>query len=193
MRLEDSDYDNQETGCCARLDPEAWDARRFQWTARPFLRDRVRSFLHVPLNFASVVTRAHEAVEAAEAYPKRPFWLTHQVSPWASDFLIALDHEVPSTRVERLSGSYLTRMFVGPYRHVRAWIQEMDRYVLAQGFRMRRALFYYGQCPRCARHYGENQVVLFAELTAPSTLWVPTEEIPIGLLEGRQFAGGFGR
>lgn len=59
MKLAETHYDNTETGCCARLDRELWDEKRHEWTDRPFLRDQIRQFLHIPLNFGSVMVRDH--------------------------------------------------------------------------------------------------------------------------------------
>ena len=81
MKLDETDYDNAETGCCARLDAQLWDGRKLEWNDKPFVKDHVRSFLHIPLNFGSVMSRDHAAIEEAEAYSKEPIWLTDEVSP----------------------------------------------------------------------------------------------------------------
>ena len=61
MRLAQTNYDNSETGCCARLKPEQWDEREVTWHEKPFLKDHIRAFLHVPLNFGSIISRDHAA------------------------------------------------------------------------------------------------------------------------------------
>ena len=76
MKLEQTNYDNSETGCCARLDTKLWDERELEWEDKPFLKDHIRSFLHIPLNFGSVISRDHAFVQQAEAYSEEPFWLT---------------------------------------------------------------------------------------------------------------------
>ena len=87
MKLEQTNYDNSETGCCARLDTKLWDERELEWEDKPFLKDHIRSFLHIPLNFGSVISRDHAVVQQAEAYPEEPFWLTDEVSPWGGRHL----------------------------------------------------------------------------------------------------------
>ena len=163
MRLSQADYDNSQTGCCARLDEDRWDGRRLEWHEKPFLRDQVRAFLHVPLNFGSVMSRDHKAIEAAEAYPKDPIWLTENVSPWQSDIYVAIDRAIPGVEIDRLSGTFLTKVFEGPYRKARAWTREMNRYAKSQGYRSKKTYFYYSTCPKCAKSYGQNLVVLFAK------------------------------
>jgi hypothetical protein len=136
-------YDNSETGCCARLDPAVWDEKEVSWQDKLFLRDHIREFLHIPLNFGSVITRDNAAIEEASAYPKDPLWLTDEVSPWGSDIYLAVDREVPGATMEKISGTFLTKVFEGPYRHVGRWIHEMEEYVKAQGQEAEEMYFYY--------------------------------------------------
>jgi hypothetical protein len=164
MKLEDTKYDNSETGCCARLDTEYWDGREFEWKDQPFLRDHIRAFLHMPLNFGSVLSRDHAKVQEAGAYPERPLWLTDEVSPWGSDVYLALDREIPGTTIARLSGRFLTKVFEGPYRDAGKWAAKMEQYVTAKGEALKKLYFFYATCPKCAKHFGKNQVVLFAEV-----------------------------
>ena len=39
--------DTSETGCCPRFNPEAWDEKEVTWTEKLFVKDQVRSFLHM--------------------------------------------------------------------------------------------------------------------------------------------------
>lgn len=164
MRLAQADYDNAETGCCAKLDATLWDGRKLEWKDKPFLKDHVRSFFHIPLNFGSVISRGHAAIEEAEAYPKEPIWLSDEVSPWGSEVYVAVDRDIPHAKMARLSGTFLTKVFEGPYRNVGKWLREMDRYVADQGLRSEKTYFYYATCPKCAKHYGKNTVVLLAQV-----------------------------
>lgn len=35
----------------AELDVRRWDGRELEWKEKPFLKDHIRSFLHIPLSF----------------------------------------------------------------------------------------------------------------------------------------------
>ncbi len=165
MRLTEARYDNRLTGCCAELDVARWDGGRVTWKDKPFVRDHVRSFLHLPLNFGAVMKRDHAAIEAATAYPEEPLWLSDEVSPWRSDLYVAVDRDVPGTRVERLSGTFLTKVFEGPYRDAREWMRAMEDYVHGKGEEVEKMYIFYATCPKCAKRLGKNQVVLFAKLS----------------------------
>ena len=148
-----------------RVDPEAWDGRELHWKDKLFLKDHIREFLHVPLDFGSVITRDHEAIESAEAWPLEPITLTDEVSPWGADLYVAVDKDViPGMTVERLSGTFVTRAFEGPYRHVGKWEREMRDFVAERGQEVQKMYFFYATCPKCAKKLGENRVVLFAKV-----------------------------
>lgn len=169
MKLAEADYDNAETGCCAKLDVNRWDGRKLEWDEKPFLKDHIRSFLHIPLNFGSVISRDHAAIEEAEAYPEEPIWLTDEVSPWGSDVYVAVDRDLPNAQIEKLSGTFLTKVFEGPYRNVGKWAQEMEQYLAEEGLKPEKIYFFYATCPKCAKHYGKNSVVLFARVESAET------------------------
>lgn len=164
MKLEQTNYDNSETGCCARLDIKKWDEQELDWKDKPFLKDHMRSFLHIPLNFGSVISRDHAVVQEAEAYPEDPLWLTDEVSPWGADIYLAVDREIPNVRVEKLSGKFLTKVFHGPFRDIGKWCRQMEEYVAGKDKQLQKLFFYYATCPKCAQRFGRNDVVLFAQV-----------------------------
>jgi len=53
--------------CCPRFDPEPWADKTVTWENRRFVKDRVRSFLHIPLNFGVVMKRNMTKIMAADA------------------------------------------------------------------------------------------------------------------------------
>ena len=165
MELAQTRYDNSETGCCARVDVDQWDAHEFNWQDKLFLKDHVRSFLHLPLNFGTVISRNNEMIERAKAYPMDPVSLTDEVSLWGSDVFVAVDHEIPGANIVKLSGTFLTRVFEGPYRNVGKWTKEMEDYVKSKGHELKKMYYYYATCPKCAKQFGANHVVLFAQVS----------------------------
>ena len=50
-------YQDSETGCCPRFDPNPWDEKEVSFKDRLFLKDRVMSVFHIPLNFGQVMKR----------------------------------------------------------------------------------------------------------------------------------------
>jgi len=150
--------------CCPRFDPVPWDGKVIEWKNKLFVRDRVTSFLHIPLNFGAVVRRNATAIAAAGAEVEPGIILSDENSRWGADIYIEVAREVPQARMAALSGTFLAKVFEGPYQNVRTWVGEMSAYVLAQGHSIRKLYFYYTTCPRCAKAHGRNYVVLLAQV-----------------------------
>jgi hypothetical protein len=165
MKLADTNYDNAETGCCARLDVAKWDGRKIVWKDKLFLKDHIRAVFHIPINMGKVMGRDQQMIEDAAAFPEEPLWLLDEVSPWGSDVYVAIDHAVPGAETVRLSGTFITKAFEGPYRDIGKWIREIDSAVEEMGYETKRHLFYYATCPNCANVFGRNQVVVFSEVS----------------------------
>lgn len=154
----------QATGCCPRFDPEPWDDKQITMQDRLFVRERVHSLFHVPLDFGPVMKRAMTAIEAAGARDPENLVLADQTSPWHTDLLIAVRGPVPGLSLERRSGTFYAKAFEGPYSQSRRWCVTMRECLAAQGRSARKLYTWYTTCPRCAKVYGRNDVVLLAEL-----------------------------
>ena len=156
--------EQSETGCCPRFDPAPWDGKEVTFENRLFVKDHVRSVLHIPLDFGKVMVRNLERIQAAGALEAEPLVLSDENSLWGSDLHIAVSRDVPGAEMVRLSGTFLTRAFEGPYKNMRQWIAQMTDYVAAQKKTMQKLYFFYTTCPKCAKHYGKNYTVLLAQV-----------------------------
>jgi hypothetical protein len=63
-----------------------------------------------------------------------------------------------------LSGTFLAKVFEGPYRDAGKWGEEIKLFVAAKAKQLCKLYFFYTTCPRCAKHFGKNYVVAFAEV-----------------------------
>lgn len=153
-----------ETGCCPRFDSGPWEEKEVTWEDKLFLKDRVRSFFHIPLNFGKVMVRNMEAIADADALSPEPLLLSDENSLWGADIYIAVSKDVPGAKMEKISGTFLTKVFEGPYKNARKWMNEMQDYVKSKGKEAKKSYFYYTTCPKCAKFYGKNYVVLVAEV-----------------------------
>ena len=156
-------YDS-ETGCCPRFDPEPWDEREHLFEDRLFIKDRVTSIFHIPINFGKVIVRNLDKIVKADALTPEPFMLSDENSLWGSDLYIEVTKEIADSQMERISGSFVSRVFEGPYKNIKKWIKEMQQYTESIGKQQKKLYFYYTTCPKCAKHYGKNYVVLVAQV-----------------------------
>lgn len=152
------------TGCCPPFDPTPWNEREVVWKDHLFVKEHVRSLFHIPLNMGSKVAKASERIAEAGAAPAQPLMLSDEKSPWGSDLYIDVTRPVPGAEMETLSGTFLTRVYDGPFSRAGEWAEDMKRHVEKQGRELRKLYFGYTTCPSCAKAYGHNYVVLFAQV-----------------------------
>jgi hypothetical protein len=150
------------TGCCPPFDPAPWQDREISWVGKPFVKDHVRCLFHVPLNMGRTVMKDMALIAQAHAATDHPLMLCDEKSPWGSDLYIEVRRHVPQASMAYVSGRFLTKVFEGPFRNAGRWAREMKKYVAAKGLRLDRLYFGYTTCPKCAKAYGKNYVVLFA-------------------------------
>jgi hypothetical protein len=150
--------------CCPRFQPEPWEGVEVTWENKRLVKDRVRSFFHVPLNFASVMKRNLALIEAADAKAEQMMVLSDENSLWGADVYIDVSKEVPGAQMASLSGTFLSKVFEGPYKDAYRWMKEMVEYVKSQGKELKKIFCYYTTCPKCAKKYGKNYVVLLAQV-----------------------------
>jgi len=124
----------------------------------------VTSFLHIPLNFGAVMKRNVPVIEAAGAASEPMVVLSDENSLWGADVYIEATKDVPGANMAALSGTFISKVFEGPFQNMRKWIEEMKAFVTAQGKSFSKLYFYYTTCPKCARKYGKNYVVILAQV-----------------------------
>ena len=73
--------------CCPKFDPGPWEEKTIAWENKRFVKDRVTSFFHIPLNFAAVMKRNVPAIEAAGALPENCCVLADENSLWGAERL----------------------------------------------------------------------------------------------------------
>ena len=152
------------TGCCEPFDPAPWENKTIVWQDKPFVMDHVTSFLHMPLNMGAKVVKNMKLIADADATASHQLMLCDEKSIWGSDIYIDVTKDVPNAKMAKISGTFVTKVFEGPYQNAGKWAQEMAGYVKAQGKEIKKLYFSYTTCPKCAKAYGKNYVVLFAQV-----------------------------
>jgi len=141
-------YEESETGCCPRFDPEPWDEKEINFQDKLFVKDRVRSFLHIPLNFGKVMVRNMERIAQADALAAEPLLLSDENSLWGADVYIAVSKDVSGAEMARISGTFLAKVFEGPYKNIRQWVQEMKAFVESKAKEIKKLYFFLYHLPK---------------------------------------------
>ncbi len=153
-----------ETECCPIFDPKKWDKKKVTWKGKLFIKDKVFSFFHIPLNFESVIKRNIKKLKDANAALKNTMILSDEKSLFHSNIYISTKKAIPKVHDVKVTGTFLTKVFEGPYKNMKKWVKEMEEYVKLEKQELKHMYFYYTTCPKCAKKYGKNYVVLFAEI-----------------------------
>ena len=152
------------TLCCPRFDPAPWRDKELHWGDKPFIKRRVHSILHVPLHLERAFAEEQELIAKAQAGTPENIVLTDENSLWGADYYFAVSKEVPTAEMVRLSGTFFTHVFEGPYSKARKWMEAMQHLAAERGEDIEKLYCWYTTCPKCAKAYGENYVVLFAKV-----------------------------
>lgn len=153
-----------EEECCPEFNPAPWDGKIVEWKDKRFIRDRVKTFFFIPLNFAKVIIRMNEKVEMAGAGIPDRLCLSDHTSRWNMDLYLAVYREVPGAENVALSGKFLSKVYEGPYSDTEKWCRDYESYAGLLDLSIRKWYMWYTTCPKCAEKYGKNYVVIMGEV-----------------------------
>jgi hypothetical protein len=151
---------NQHDICCPPLDPTQWDDKRFVWENKAFIKEKVCTFLYMPLNFGSVMKKATAKIEKSGAQFLEGMLLSENTSKWNMDLYLAVDKPVPHTDQTTMSGSFYSKVYEGPFQHAGKWCKDFEKTVSDMGLTSQKVFLWYTTCPKCAKKYGKNYVVI---------------------------------
>ena len=154
-----------ETGCCAVPNIAAWKDKEVTITNQQFIRMHTRSFLYMPLNMSSVMTKIQKAAEDAGATmpPQEAMTLSRELSPWKAEQLYAVSKPVDGADNVTISGTFLTQVFDGPFKDAQKWYNALMEFAKTKGKEVETVYMFYTTCPNCAKHYGHNYVIGMAQ------------------------------
>ncbi len=152
--------------CCYPLDTSLWDEKTHVWKDKLFLQDEVKQILHIPVNMSSVVNRMFAKIEKADAMPevKDYLMLAYDPSPWKSEIYMTVTKDVPNGKMAKLSGTFISKVYDGPYSHVPKWVKDMEKYLANNDQKALKYYFHYAYCPKCIKKYGHNYCIAFAKV-----------------------------
>ena len=151
-----------DISCCPEFDQEKWQEKSVELTEKLFLKDHVTKLFHIPMDFELVMEKDFSIIKQAGAELQSPLVITDEKTPWESDVFIEIEKEIPNVLIEKISGTFLTKVFEGPLKHMDKYMAEMREYARSRGVEPKRLFAYNTYCHKCAKHYGNNYVVIMA-------------------------------
>jgi hypothetical protein len=153
-----------EAECCPRLDPKQWEEKVLEWQDKKFIKDKVFTFMFMPMNMNGVMTRMVAKVEKAEAKMPAMLCLSDHTSWWNMDQYLEVSKEVPGAEKVTLSGKFISKVYEGDFKETGTWVKDFDAYIKEKGHTLNKMYMWYTTCPECAKKYGKNYVVIIGQV-----------------------------
>ncbi|MBN1502269.1 hypothetical protein JW930_01890 [Candidatus Woesearchaeota archaeon] len=150
--------------CCPKFNPGPWDGKILEWKNKRFVKDKVFTLFYMPMNFGSVIKKLQNKMDAANA--KCPDWmgLSDHTSKWNMDIYVAADKEIPDAVNVTLSGKFLSKVYEGDFKETGTWCKDFEAYAKSKKMEIKKQYMWYTTCPKCAKKYGKNYVVIIGEV-----------------------------
>ncbi|MBP9758854.1 hypothetical protein KBD45_04095 [Candidatus Dojkabacteria bacterium] len=150
--------------CCPKFNPALWDGKTVEWNDKKFIKDKVFTLLYMPLNFGSVMKKVDTKVTQADAKIPDALFLSDHTSMWNMDLYVAVDKNIPNAENVVLSGKYFSKVYDGNFQDTGKWMKDFEIYTKENDIHVKKTYMWYTTCPKCAKKYGHNYVVILGEL-----------------------------
>ena len=163
-----SEHQTHGTECCPKFDPLPRDNITHRWENRLFLVDSIPQLFHFPYpgSVKKVITRLWKTAQEHSVAPEMKDFLllSCDPSPWKAEFYLYVTKKAEGLATVALTGEYESKVFDGPFFKVPAYIREMEQHLAAKKKTPKKYYFYFTTCPKCAKKYGHNYIVAFAQV-----------------------------
>jgi len=154
---------NKEQECCPKFNPAPWDNKEFSWENKMFIKDKVFTLFYMPINFGSVMKRMSGKVENAGAQVPDYICLSDHTSQWNMNLYLAVDKDIPGAENVTLSGKFVSKVYEGDFKDTGKWSKDFADYTKTKNLKIKKMYMWYTTCPKCAKKYGKNYVVIIGE------------------------------
>jgi hypothetical protein len=150
--------------CCPEFDPSLWDDKTVEWKNKTFIKERVATFLFMPINFGSKMTKLTKAVDEAGATVPDWLCLSDHSSKWNMDLYLAVNKHITGAINTTLSGKFYIKVYEGSFNETGKWCKDAESIVKSKGQNVKKMYMWYTTCPKCAKKYGKNYVAIVSQI-----------------------------
>lgn len=159
----------QNHDCCPKLNIRKWDKKTWKWENKKFIKDSVLEFFHIPFPpmIDKKINRMWKAIKQSGAdTPNKEDTLVlfHDPTPFKGEIYISVEKDVPTENNVVISGNFVSRVFDGDHKSIPKFIKIMNEYLSKSGKKAKDYYIHYAYCPKCAKKFGNNYMILFAEI-----------------------------
>jgi hypothetical protein len=155
--------------CCPTFHPEKWEEKTFNWDRKKFIKASVPTLFHIPLPpmIGKKITKMMKLAEEAQKLSKDKediLLLFMDPNAFKTEMQLSVTDAVPNAENTTLSGTFISKVFDGPFNAVPKFMKQMDSYLGKSGEKAKNYYVHYAYCPKCAKEKGHNYMVLFAKV-----------------------------
>jgi len=153
-----------ENQCCSEFKPELWDEKTLNWNKKLFVKTNVCTLFYIPLNFGKKMTKLVKLYEQNNVQFTDEMCITKHISPWKMDLYLGADKALTGYESEEFTGNFFCKVFEGSFNDTGKWTKQFIQFLNENSMKYDDILYWYTTCPKCAKKYGKNYVVLIAKL-----------------------------
>lgn len=90
--------------------------------------------------------------------------MSDHTSMWNMDIYLAVDKEIKGMQNLSMSGTFLSKVYEGDFKETEKWCNDFQLFAEEKRKKIKKMYMWYTTCPKCAKKYGKNYVVLIAEI-----------------------------
>jgi hypothetical protein len=155
--------------CCPKFNSEKWDEKTFIWENKPFIKESLPTFFHIPFPpmIGGKITRMYKMSEESEMTPADKgdiLVLFTDPTPFKTEIYLSANGDVSGANNVKISGTFMGKVFDGSYSAIPKFMKQMDEYLAGGNKKAKKYYVHYAYCPKCAKKYGHNHMILFAEI-----------------------------
>jgi hypothetical protein len=159
----------QNKECCPEFEIDKWDKKTFDWKNKLFIKETISTFFHIPLPpmIGKKAMKMHVLAQKSGATipdKSEALILFRDPSAFKSEMYYSVTKKVDGANNTMISGSFVARVFDGPYNNIPKYIKEMEKYLEESDQTAKDYYVHYAYCPKCAKESGHNYIVLFAQV-----------------------------
>ena len=153
--------------CCPKFNPKKWDEKTFVWKNKLFIKESIPTLFHMP--FPPMIGKKITKMMNLASNPNRidskkndVLVLFRDPSAFRSEIYISVTGEVAKANNIKISGTFKSKVFEGPYNAIPSFIKQMNQY-LGKEVASEDYYVHYAYCPKCEKKFGHNYMILFAK------------------------------
>ncbi len=155
--------------CCPKFNPKRWDEKIHKWENKHFIKENIPQLFHIPFppTIGAKITKLMNLAEKSKKVLSKKedtLILFADPSPFRSEIYLSVSGEVEGAENVKLSGTFVSKVFEGGYNTIPKHIKQFDEFLESKKKKAKKYYVHYAYCPKCAKKFGHNYILLFAEI-----------------------------